>query len=406
MSIFERIKNFFNNLTRRKIEERTGPFAPKYPEKEADFSDFREGLKVVPVIDGDVSFGPIPNAEEIVKKNFFQNELGWTYEEKPSTNGTFNGHSFVALKKKNVSEREDGLTVCVEDGEVKKYTVIKNREDESQFDYTEEGDEHRFHFGSNGSNYTKNCSYMTSVGEYSIHEFAEWDGGWFRVDTKHAEVPLEPEVEYGTLTGVKSFRELENDYPDPMTIDISVVKEPHGGVKKIHLAYPSREAYLRGEKPFLIKMEGIDGRWEEAGVFRLRGDEYVDNSTIRRENGEYKFDTVSFEQIMEIAGKMPTKISGRVQAVIEEGGFEIPSGVDKIFSEVFAAREERVREKDWDSKPEEDKEPETKKGPELEVGPELKIVQEPEKGKELEEEQEPELDDDGLGLDDDDGLEL
>ena len=89
-------------------------------------------------------------------------------------------------------------------------------------------------------------------------------------------------------------------------------------------------------------MDGIDGRTGFSGMFRLQGDSYIDNSTFRRENGEYTFDTIGYDQIMELAGKMPTQLSQRANLAVM-GKFRMPSELQQIYEKATSIEQEKEK---------------------------------------------------------------
>ncbi len=114
--------------------------------------------------------------------------------------------------------------------------------------------------------------------------------------------------------------------------------------KKIEYLYASQEEYRSGKKPYMIYMDGIDGRTGHSGIFRLNGDSYVDNSTFRKENGEYKIDTISYEEIMKLAGKMPTQLSQEANSVAMTGKYKMRPEIQEIFNK--ALQTEKNADKD------------------------------------------------------------
>ena len=118
--------------------------------------------------------------------------------------------------------------------------------------------------------------------------------------------------------------------------DGSVSEVPIKESKTIKMLYASKEAYERGDMPSMIYMDSINGRSRYSGMFRLlEGDSYVDNSTFRKERGEdgkYLFDTIRYNDIMELLGNLPNKLSSRMDLAIN-GKSIIPSVIQRILTE-------------------------------------------------------------------------
>lgn len=170
---------------------------------------------------------------------------------------------------------------------------------------------------------------------------------------KYAQPSKELLNEYAIATGLpaitKSFenslcsqmKRIDENSTFPFIISLKAQKEIDGNIenKSINYAYSSIEAYKNGDKPYMIHMDGIDGRSGASGMFRLKGDSYIDNSSFRRENGKYTFDTLSYEDVLALAGKMPTSLSQRANSVITNE-FKIPTEIQEIYDKSIAVEKE------------------------------------------------------------------
>lgn len=78
----------------------------------------------------------------------------------------------------------------------------------------------------------------------------------------------------------------------------------------------------------------------KTGIFRLKGDSYIDHSTFRKGEDGLTYDTVSYEEILELAqnAKMPTSLTQKTDNVARNK-FRIPEDLAQIFDR--ASRDER-----------------------------------------------------------------
>ena len=113
--------------------------------------------------------------------------------------------------------------------------------------------------------------------------------------------------------------------------------------KEISYLYKSHKDYREGKKPYMIYMGGIDGREGLSGMFRLLEDEqmYIDNSTFRGGEGTYSFEKCSFDDIMKLAGKMPTELSER-GILATMGLYQVPEAITKIHEKLILQEKQQT----------------------------------------------------------------
>lgn len=119
----------------------------------------------------------------------------------------------------------------------------------------------------------------------------------------------------------------------PYIVSIEVSKQINGENqnKVIKYGFTSQKAYEQGRKPDMIYMSGIAGKTGCSGMFRLLPEgRYIDNGTFRAENGGYTFETKSYEEIMNLAGKMPTQLSEKAH-LAATGKTVIPQKIQEIY---------------------------------------------------------------------------
>ncbi len=373
MSILKRIKEFVQKIINHQplIEgpkETTlnidGFIAPKGQETDKDFI---ASLHVAEqdMVDPSVTFGELKKEEldrllGVAEKD--GRKLGWTHDDSPTITGKLNGEAFLSLVRKNVPNHEVGQTIFTENG---RYEVRTLKDNSQQGSYEEhvtgkDGEVIDFStdFGKNSSRvYNEISKNGVTLRESAKSAIMHGESGEFENYAQPSEDLLK---EYAEATGLPtimdSYRRSEMEaktglqmddlcmtmrkeegasFPYIVSIEASKkIDEEHEPKKKaVKYAYTSQEAYVNGEKPYMIYMDGIDGRTGFSGMFRLKGDSYVDNSTFRRENGEYKYDTISFEDIMKLVGKM--QLSSRVDSAIR-GKFRMPEGVDNIYNKAMS----------------------------------------------------------------------
>lgn len=369
MSIFARIKEFVKKIT-NKIPQMEAPkevsnevpdgfVAPKGTRDDDDIESFTQSLHVsekdlleVPVTFGDLKEEMSQKLAKTIGK--IGGKLGWTHNSEPTISGKLNGKSFISIKRKNVGDESVGQTICTENGY---YDIRTSKSNPEQGSYDEhltlEDGTYTIFSTSLGSNNSRVYSAMSKNGislkenaymatmhgdDYEFENFAQPSDELLEEYSQATGLPIimDSHKKYGdnmkNLT--MTMREQDSNVTFPYIVSIEASKQmddEHQTKKKaIKYAYTSPEAYKNGEKPYMIYMDGIDGRTGFSGMFRLQGDSYIDNSTFRRENGEYTFDTISYDQIMELAGKMPTQLSERVNSAVM-GKFRMPSELQQIY---------------------------------------------------------------------------
>jgi len=303
-------------------------------------------------------------AENTMRK-FVGGNIGWTHEKEPTVTGKLKGEDFVSLARRG----KKAQTICLKNG----YYDIE--EFGSDISYKEilnlaDGTNVRFYFQTGRERKNPSVISMMSKGGITIVERADYiimhgEGMEFENFAQPSDELLK---EYSDATGLPIIMDsykiseikartglhnmepldffmrnqgLSSSFPYSVSIEISKKTDAEKTKKKaIKYLYHTPKEYIDGEKPYMIYMEGIDGRTGYSGMFRLKGDSYIDNSTFRKENGEYKYDTVSLEQIMELAGKMPTQLSPRVMA-IARSEMGMPAAIKMIYDKAIS-RENRM----------------------------------------------------------------
>lgn len=386
MNIFQKIKEFINRIT-NKTPQIEAPkeipdvvFAPKGTKEEESIESFAQSLHISEkeLSEVPVTFEKIEGIEMLDKLTErianIGGKLGWTHNNYPTISGKLNGKSFVSMKRKNVGNAYVGQTICAENGYYDIRTSKSNNPQEGKYSEhlrLEDGTYTSFStilnsndaysiVAKNGVKLIESAEPATVHGQaYEFDNFAQPSNELLDEYSKATGLPIimDSHKIYGddglkTKTGLDmkdltmTMREQDSRVSFPFIISIEASKQKDGEQqpkkKMIKYAYTSSEAYKNGEKPYMIYMDGIDGREKFSGMFRLKGDSYVDNSTFRRENGVYTYDTISYEQIMDLAGKMPTQLSKRVESVIM-GKFRIPSEIQEIYSKAIAIEAEKEK---------------------------------------------------------------
>lgn len=373
MNIWERIKEFVRRITNKtpQIEAPKkvldGFVAPKRTREDDDIESFAQSLHVSEkdLLEVPVTFGDLE--EEVSKKlaktiGKIGGELGWTHNLKPTISGKLNGKSFISIKRRNVGDEFDGQTICTENGYYDIRTLKSNPNKGSyKEDLTLEDGTNASFFASLGSDTSEVYSVRSKNG-ISLKETADMaissrQAYEFENFAQPSDELLE---EYSKTTGLPiirgdgrleecltmTMRKQDSSVTFPYIVSIEASKQMDGEnrpkKKAIKYAYTSPEAYKNGEKPYMIYMDGIDGRTGFSGMFRLQGDSYIDNSTFRRENGEYMFDTIGYDQIMELAGKMPTQLSQRAN-LAAMGKFRMPSELQQIYEKATSIEQEKEK---------------------------------------------------------------
>lgn len=384
MNIFGRIKEFVRRITNKTPqieapkEVLDGFVAPKGTREDDAIESFTQSLHIsekdlleVPVTFGDLEEEVSQKLAKTIEKT--GGKLGWTHNSEPTISGKLNGKSFASIKRRNVGDKSDGQTVCTENGYYDIRTSKSNPDKGSYEEHLtlEDGTNASFStsLGSGTSGVysvmskngisLKETAYMATMhgDDYEFENFAQPSDELLEEYSKTTGLPIimDSHKIYGddglkATTGVDmedlttTMRKQDSNVTFPYIVSIEASKQIDGEnqpkKKAIKYAYTSPEAYKNGEKPYMIYMDGIDGRTGFSGMFRLQGDSYIDNSTFRRENGEYKFDTIGYDQIMELAGKMPTQLSQRANLAVM-GKFRMPSELQQIYEKATSIEQEK-----------------------------------------------------------------
>ncbi len=373
MSIWEKIKEFVRRITNKTPqieapkEVLDGFVAPKRTREDDDIESFAQSLHVSEkdLLEVPVTFGDLE--EEVSKKlaktiGKIGGELGWTHNLKPTISGKLNGKSFISIKRRNVGDEFDGQTICTENGYYDIRTLKSNPNKGSYKEHLTLEDGTNASFSTSLGSDTSEVYSVRSKNGISLKETAGMaissrQAYEFENFAQPSDELLE---EYSKTTGLPiirgdgrleecltmTMRKQDSSVTFPYIVSIEASKQMDGEnrpkKKAIKYAYTSPEAYKNGEKPYMIYMDGIDGRTGFSGMFRLQGDSYIDNSTFRRENGEYTFDTIGYDQIMELAGKMPTQLSQRANLAVM-GKFRMPSELQQIYEKATSIEQEKEK---------------------------------------------------------------
>lgn len=399
MGIREGIKNLREYLSRRwnslfnktpLIGEGEAPdrinetFAPKGIPQEVSGNSFIDSLKIDPetsyLQEKPVSFEPIPYQQRDVLRNQISEmggKLDWTHKSSSDVVGKVGTHYFMALARTNDSTAKgivDQQTICFDNGycdistEKGRPEIGSYRESLTQEDGTKTTFEAHLGKKNDSVYYRQSFENGITLIEDAGYATTAFTGKEFGI---YAQPSLENEVleGYANTTGlpiimdsserfdkakeigssIKSLtmtmRDVDKESPFPYIISIEAKKETEttspSMKKTIKYAYSSAKAYRDGEKPYMIYMSGIDGREGTSGMFRLNNDGvYVDNSTFRWENDKFTYDTKSHEEIMALAGKMPTQLSQRAASAIKQG-FEMPPEIAKIYKKAIGLETEK-----------------------------------------------------------------
>ena len=289
-----------------------------------------------------------------------------THKEQPTLSGTLDGRNFVSIKRLNVKEGDVGQTICAENGY---YDITTSKDDLQRGTYreslTNEDGVNTFFSTRLG----KDNSYVNSVKSKSgitlteSANFATMDGD--SVEFEQFAQPSEEYLEeYSKATGLPiimnshkvprydgldiislndAVRGKDSKATFPYIVSIEASKGVEGAKKAVKYAYATKEAYINGERPYMVYLNGIDGREGPSGMFRLTEDgTYIDNSTFRGDlsSGKYSYDTVSLEDIKALAGKFPTDLSERAKSAIT-GQFRIPEAVEQIYEKATSIENEK-----------------------------------------------------------------
>jgi len=147
----------------------------------------------------------------------------------------------------------------------------------------------------------------------------------YRYGEQNIETKKSETLPYIVSTAVREYA----DSNDP-TSEKTLVSE-----KVITYAYSSYKTYNLGHAPYLIHMEGIDGREGPSGMFRLLDDgKYIDNSTFcQDQRGFYSFSKLSVSEVLAIPENegMPTALPTEVNDATH-GEINVPNEISNIFS--------------------------------------------------------------------------
>ena len=290
----------------------------------------------------------------------------WTHKEQPTLSGTLDGRNFVSIKRLKVIGGDVGQTICAENGY---YDITTSKDDLQRGTYTERltnEDGMNTYFS---TTLGKDVISVKSKGGITLEEsahFATTDvyGAEFGRCAQPSEEYLE---EYSKATGLpiimdshkahrydglniislsEAVKGKDSKATFPYIVSIEAINEVKGAKrakKAVKYAYTTKEAYINGERPYMVYLNGIDGREGPSGMFRLTEDgTYIDNSTFRGglSSGKYAYDTVSLEDIKALAGKFPTDLSERAKSAIT-GKFRMPEAIKQIYEKAISIENEK-----------------------------------------------------------------
>lgn len=387
MRLFEKIQEFIKKITKRTpqieapkvvktVEDvNYGYVAPKGTREED--STIESSANNLQVTNADLSELPVlfgnlekSDLEELVSKI---PSRGWTHEGEPTVSGKFNDkndkNGFISVKRLNVGKNSVGQTIYTQNGF---YDISTFKDNPKKGTYNEhlileDGTDTSFYtnLGGNSSRVYREisrdgislkesaCLATMNVEAYEFENFAQPSNEFLEEYSKATGLPiimgankrfgengLEAKTGLDMQDLTMTMRDQDPRVTFPYIVSIEASKQMGDGnkpkEKKIKYVYTSQDAYKNGESPEMIYFEGIDGRTGPSGMFRkLEDGTYVDNATVKIENGKCSFDKKSFEEIMQLAGKMPTKLSGRVNSAVN-GKFKMPLGVQKIYEEAIS----------------------------------------------------------------------
>ena len=278
--------------------------------------------------------------------------IGHTHSSEPSSTGTMNGQEYVSLKRLNVTKDMNGQTIITNDGV---YDISTPKDGRAGGNYTERltlEDGSKTYFSSqlngnrvyssrskDGITFTESAGSATMAGDAKAFEEYAQPSRDEEIVEEYARVTGLPKVQSGSyetsLNSIVRNEDPKNTYP--YVVKLEATKEDSAGrriqSKSVQYVYSSAEQYKSGEQPSMIYIEGLDGRSEETGMFRRLPDgSYIDNSTFREENGEYTYDTMTYDEITELTGKFPAELSKKAE-LAAKGEFRIPAEVKKVYDE-------------------------------------------------------------------------
>lgn len=372
------IKKIVNKISKRRIsseKDRDNFIAPKGEKDEEHVEKFARRLheQEKEQTKATVIFRDLEDrdVEKVLKKMQSMNSgLKLAMAKTPTLSGKINGENFIVVKKESGKDIISGESIVAQiiSTESGIYIIRTSKDTHPQKVYKEyltlkDGAESLFTADLERNNnrvfrmISKNGISMREIAGYAIaeqdydfesfaqpstellKEYAETTGLPIICDCTHKKTTQEIKSKLKVASLTETMRREGRTDSYPYIISIEAHKKPThlecAKNKIIKYVYNSQESFTKGEKPYMIYMSGIDGRDEYSGMFRLKGDSYIDNSTFRKENGRYTYDTVSYEQIMELAGKMPTQLSNRVKSVIT-GEFRMPPEIEQIYNKAMS----------------------------------------------------------------------
>lgn len=388
MSIFSKIKEAISRIFGEKrlgIPESTrmveGPLAPKgNNNSELDFRGFeaegvsdkgevKEFLDNLRISESELNKGPVvfkdlePDiVNQLVKKHI--RRPGFTHSRIPTLSGELNGENFVSLKRA-VGEKYDGQTICTESGY---YNIFSTRNGPLEGRYEEkvrdengmirtfskslaEDNSNVYSSVSNGSVTLTESAFLATSQDMceEFYKFAQPSDEFLREYSGATGLPIINKF-YASNLGV-AIKEKDPKATCPYIVSIEANRQQPGKVDKkaVKFLYTSPEAYRNGEKPYMVYLDGIDGRTGFSGMFRLTKDgKYIDNSTFSRKvDPKYPSspiytcgDTVSIEEIKALAGKFPTELSETAKSAIT-GKFRMPEAIKQIYEKAISTEKEK-----------------------------------------------------------------
>ncbi len=387
MSILDKIKEFINKITSKKTLklEEGKVVAPKEKvdfEKENFYKPFRQILQVTEEekVHNPVSFEPISNDK--VEELYGQIEekggrVGWTHSEVPVVSGKLDDKNFICLKRPGAFKEKIGETICLENGY---YDITTLKDDINKGSYeerltAEDGTTTYFSAGLGKDNervrqvISKDGISLSEVAEsavmygqaYDFEHFAQPSNDLLEEYAKATGLPVilagdvsndlkkKPDIPIDGL--INTMRKMDEKVVFPYIVTIEAMKEAKDDEparrKTIKYLYSSLEEYKSNKLPKMVYVDGVDGRTGNSGMFRLLedkgGDIYIDNSTFRKENGKYVYDTKALAQIMELTGAMYPKLSKRAKSAIMEGT-KLPPEIAEIYSKALKIEAEKERD--------------------------------------------------------------
>lgn len=377
------VKKVKNKIAKRKIPDeksRDTLVAPRGEKDDEDIEKFARGLHAQKKeqTKATVTFMDLEDAdiEKVLKKmQSMDSSLKLEMAKTPTLSGKINGQNFIVVKKECGRDIISGEPIVAQviSTESGIYIIRTSKNAHPQKVYKEyltleDGAESLFTADLGYENnrvyrmISKNGISMREIAGYSImeqdydfesfaqpsnellKEYAEATGLPIICDCTHRKTTQEMKTKLKVASLTETMRRERKTDTYPYIVSIEARKKPSylecARNKIIKYVYNSQDSFKKGEKPYMIYMSGIDGRDGYSGMFRLKGESYIDNSTFRKENGRYTYDTVSYEHIIELAGKMPTQLSNRAKSVIT-GEFRIPPEIEQIYDRAMSIERKR-----------------------------------------------------------------